>query len=168
MLILSKQIAAFDAGEPDSPIISKTPRTAEQQHWQEVCIGTSVDISRILERHRTSWGNDRFPVIVLRPVSLAPFALFEGLSERPESQNAMIELCMSITAASRRFRVGRGILKAIGSVARRDNVQLPAPCYIMIDAMTRLWEDSRSTTAAQLPSTGVDYLLEKWNDLDLE
>jgi len=168
MLILSKQISAFDAGEPDKPIVAKTPRSTEQAHWQEVCIGTSIDISKILERHRIDWGNDRFPVIVMRPVSLAPFALLEGLSERPQSQEAIIELCICITAASRRFRVGKGILKAIGTVARRDNIQLPSPCCLMIDAMTRSWEDSRSTTTSQLPSTGVDYLLEKWDDLDLD
>jgi hypothetical protein len=91
----------------------------------------------------------------------------EGLSERPQSQEAIIELCICITAASRRFRVGKGILKANGTVARRDNIQLPAPCYRMIDAVTRPWEDSRSITAGQLPSTGVDYLLERWDDLDL-
>jgi hypothetical protein len=96
----------------------------------------------------------------MRPVSLAPFALLEGLSERPQSQEAIIELCICITAASRRFRVGKGILKAIGTVARRDNIHFPAPCYRMIDAMTRSWEDSRSITAGQSPLTGVDYLLE--------
>jgi len=133
-----------------------------------VCIGTSIDISKVVERHRIDWGNDRSPVIIMRPISLAPFALFEGLHERPSSQDAMVELCISITAASRRFRVGKGILKVIGTIARRDNVQLPSPCYHMIDAMTRSWEDSTSTAAGRLPSTGVDYLLEKWDDLELE
>ncbi|KAK5047770.1 hypothetical protein LTR84_006435 [Exophiala bonariae] len=168
MLILLKQIAAFDAGEPDRPLVAKTPQSSEQKHWKEVCIGLSIDIGKILEWHRRDWGNDRFPVIVMRPVSLAPFALFEGLSERPEAQSAMVELCMCITAASRRFRVGKGILKVIGTIARRDNVELPIPCYQMIDAAMRSLDDSRFTNAGQLMSTGVDYLLEKWDDLDLE
>lgn len=167
MLILSKQVAAFDAGQPNKPTIANTPPSSEHAHWQEVCIASSIDISKLQERHRIEWGNDQFPVIVMRPVSLAPIALLEGLAQRPQSQDAMVELCIAITAASRRFRVGRGILETISSAARRENVQLPAPCYHMIDVVTRSSEKSRSAPSAHLPSSGVDHLLKKWDDLDL-
>jgi hypothetical protein len=168
MLILSKQVAAFDAGQPDKPIIATTPRSSERAHWQEVCITSAIDISKILERHRINWGNDQFPVIFMRPVSLAPFALLEGLSQRPQSQDALVELCIAITAASRRFRVSKGILETFDHVARRENVQLPAPCYQMINVVTRSSGENRSANHAHLPSSGVDYLLEKWSDLDLD
>jgi hypothetical protein len=168
MLILSKQVAAFDAGQPDKPTIAKTPASSEHAHWKEVCITSSIDISNILEQHRIVWGNDQFPVIVMRPISLAPFAILEGLSQRTQSQNALVELCIAITAASRRFRVSKGILETIGNVARRENVQLPAPCYDMIGAMTRSSQGDRAAIQNHLHSTGVDFLLEKWDDLDLD
>jgi hypothetical protein len=160
MLILSKQVAAFDAGQPDKPIITKTPPSSEHAHWQEVCVTSSIDISKILERHRIDWGNDQFPVIVMRPMSLAPFALLECLSQRPQSQDALVELCIAITAASRRFQVGKGILETFGNAARRENVQLPAPCYHMIDVMTRASEENSPTIQTHLSSMGVGYLLE--------
>lgn len=168
MLILSKQVAAFDAGQPNKPILANTPRSSEQLHWQEVCITSAIDISGLLERHRIDWGNDQFPVILMRPASLAPFALFEGLSQRPQSQQALVELCINIAAASRRFRVGKGILETIANVAARDNVELPPPCYRMIDAIQRASEENTPGTHPRPAPIGVEYLLEKWEDLRLD
>jgi hypothetical protein len=168
MLILSKQVAAFDAGHPEQPMIIKTPASSEHAHWSQVCITTSIDISNILERQRIVWGNDQFPVIVMWPLSLAPFALLEGLSQRPHVQDALVELCIAITAASRRFRVCKGILETIGNVAHRENVQLPAPCYDMIGAITRSSQRDQNAVHNHLHSTGIEFLFGKWDDLDLD
>lgn len=168
MLIFSKQVAAFDAEQPNRPVITNTPASSEHAHWQEVCITSSIDISKLLERHRVDWGNDQFPVLLIRPMSLAPFALLECLSQRPQSQDALVELCIAITAASRRFQVGKAILETFGHAAWRGNVQLPAPCYHIIDVMRRASEENGHTAKAHTSSVGVDYLLEKWADLDLE
>jgi hypothetical protein len=48
-------------------------------------------------------------------------------------------------AHSRRFQVGKGILETFGNAARRENVQLPPPCYHMIDVMTRASEKNSPT-----------------------
>jgi len=104
----------------------------------------------------------------MRPVSLAPLALLEGLSERPQSQQALIELCINIAAASRRFRVGKGILETIGNVAVRDNIELPPPCYHMIEAVRRSSEENMPGIYPRPASIGVEYLLEKWHDLRLD
>ena len=169
MLILSKQIAAANAGRPNQPTIADTPHSPESEYWQARCVNSAIEISNILARHRVEWGNDHFPVIIMRPVSLAPLALLEGLAERPESQDALVELCITIFAASRRFAVGRGVLGAIQSTAEHAGIQLPAQCRQLIDTMTRAANaDKLTTQPTPLPSTGLQWLLEKWDDLELE
>ncbi|KEF56867.1 uncharacterized protein A1O9_07057 [Exophiala aquamarina CBS 119918] len=105
MLVLSKHLAAFGAGQPSKPLLANTPRSSEHVQGQEVCITSASDISRLQERPRNDRGNDQFPVILMRPVSLAAFALFDGLSRLPQSQEEPCRVCASTSLPPRAMSV---------------------------------------------------------------
>jgi len=118
----------------------------------------------------TKWGVDNFPVILLHPISLGLFCLFED-SGHDDQRRAFISMCVALRAASRRFRVGKGILKLVKSTAEDKEITLPKET----DALFRFERrsQSESTTSdkweeAPMDGIGMNYLLDKWNDLDLD
>lgn len=169
MLVISKQVAASDAGQLTKPVLSQTPDSFRGQYWQDRCIQIAIDISNILGTLRRTWGTDQFPMVVVWPLSMAPFALLEGLEQRPDSQAALVELCIGACAASRRFQALEGMFATLQKTASERGITLPEECRLMIDAVTRInRKDQQPGGPKTAPSQGLDWLLDKWDDLDLD
>ncbi|OQV08125.1 Fungal Zn2-Cys6 binuclear cluster domain-containing protein [Cladophialophora immunda] len=164
---ISKQTAALDAGHSSRPSLAETPQSSAQSHWMEVCIAASKNISNLLEQIRLNWGADHFPVIIMQPATIAAFTLLEQLNDRPESQEAFFKLCVILRAASRRFRVSRGVLRLLRHKVKENGVVLSDECYrLLADYDTRMDVDQK--VRATMDNIGLEYLLEKWDDLDLD
>jgi hypothetical protein len=118
---------------------------------------------------RQNWGADHFPVIVIQPATIAAFALLEDLESFPECRAAFYNLCIVLRAASLRFRVNKGVLRLLDATAERRGIALPEGCAELladfISSTTDLGEEKVWKVIDQL---GLDYLLEKWQDLDLD
>ncbi|KIX95465.1 uncharacterized protein Z520_08982 [Fonsecaea multimorphosa CBS 102226] len=164
---ISKQTAALDAGTSSRPSLMQTPQSSEQSHWMEVCIAASKNISNLLEQIRMNWGADHFPVIIMQPATIAAFTLLEEMNDRPESQEAFFKLCVNLRAASRRFRVSRGVLRLLHHKVKENGVVLSDECHqLLADYHTRMDVDQQ--VANTIDNIGLEYLLEKWDDLDLD
>ncbi|KIW91353.1 uncharacterized protein Z519_08249 [Cladophialophora bantiana CBS 173.52] len=166
-ITISKQTAALDAGKSSQPSLAKTPQSYKQSHWVEVCISASKQISNLLEQIRLNWGTDHFPVIIMQPATIAAFALLEELTDRPESQEAFFKLCIILRAASRRFRVARGVWRLLHHTVEENGIVLADECHqLLADFNARM--DVDPNVAVSIDNIGLDYLLEKWDDLDLD
>jgi len=163
---MSKQTAALEANT-DNPSLITTPESSQKDRWKEICISEAIRVSDLLEFLRQSWGADHFPVIIIQAATVAAFVLLEDLESRPDSQTAFHNLCIVIRAASRRFSVNRGVLRLLDSTAKEKCVTLPPES-------AELLADFNNTTqlngvhSTRVDNLGLDYLLEKWDDLDLE
>jgi hypothetical protein len=163
---MMKQTSALDAGISNRPTLVHTPESSERGRWKEVATAASIRISELLEMIRQIWGADHFPVIIIQPATIAAFALFEDLEQRRDSQEAFYKLCIILRAASRRFRVNRGVLRLIEKTAKEKRISLPDGCdQLLADFNTAM--DLDGSVSATTEDIGLDYLLEKWDDLDL-
>jgi len=116
-----------------------------------------------MEMHSCHWGIDHFPVIIMQPVSVAVLALLEDL-ELEKNRHAFISLCVTIRAAARRFRVAKGILRLVSSTAEQKKIELPRETrQLFSDFEHHVVREEKS----DIGDIGLDYLLEKWDDLDL-
>jgi hypothetical protein len=114
---------------------------------------------------RHTWGADHFPVIIIQPATIAAFVLLEDLDNRPASQRAFYKLCLVLRAASRRFGVTRNVLRLLYRTAKEKHITLPNNCPdLLADFSTTMDVDYG---ANGLDDLGLDYLLEKWQDLEL-
>ena len=118
----------------------------------------AINIGQLLDQIRTNWTADHFPVIIMQPLAIAVFPLLEVLHERNEPQEALYNMILVARAASRRFRVAKGILTLLQQTAIQMEIQLPEHCQ-------QLLSEDHDMDGSQ---PGVAYLLEKWDDLDLD
>jgi hypothetical protein len=165
IITLAKQTVALEAN-PDKPALMSTPHTFEAQSWKRTCRSEAIRISELLEGMRQTWGADHFPVIIMQPATIAAFTLLEDLDNRPESQRAFYKLCIVLRAASRRFRVNRGILRLLERTAKEKYITLPEGCSELLADFTTTMEVDDD--AIRFDDLGLDYLLEKWDDLGLD
>jgi hypothetical protein len=163
--MMSKQLAAVESGNRLHPSLIRTQLSGQRPEWRETSISSCIQIADLFEQIRLEWGTDHFPVIIMQPVAIAIFPLLEGLSERPRSQEAFFKLCLTIRAASRRFSVGKGLLLAVQQAAQERNIEIPENCR---DFFADLLSGNGSKDKSDLADKGLDYLLDKWEDLDLE
>lgn len=118
----------------------------------------------------TKWGVENFPVILIHPISLALFCLFEDF-EHDDKKKAFVSMCVALRAASRRFRVGKGILKLVKSTAEDREMTLPKETEPLFHFERRSHSESTGSEQwdeAPIGGVGMNYLLEKWNDLNLD
>ncbi|KAK6371230.1 hypothetical protein LTS17_008961 [Exophiala oligosperma] len=165
MVMMAKQIAAVECGHQGRPALIRTQPDGERPKWKQMSITSSIRIAELFEHIRLKWGTDHFPVIIMQPLAIAVFPLLEGLHETPEAPKAFFNLCLTIRAASRRFPVGYGLLLAVEQTAERRGIRLPENCR---DFFSDLSAVSVSRNTSDLTDKGLDYLLDKWEDLDLE
>ncbi|KIW16228.1 hypothetical protein PV08_06279 [Exophiala spinifera] len=165
MVMMAKQIAAVESGNHSRPLLIRTRSPGEQPKWKEISLTCSIRIAELLEQIRVQWGADHFPVIIMHPVAIAVFPLLESLHETPEAPRAFFNLCLTIRAASRRFPVGKGLLLAVKQLADRRGIQLPENCRACFSDLSAV---SASQNTSDLTDKGLDYLLDKWVDLDLQ
>ncbi|EXJ81929.1 hypothetical protein A1O1_07996 [Capronia coronata CBS 617.96] len=165
IVMMAKQLAALEAGELKKPSLVQTPQKDEPSPWKEISISSCIEIGEMLEQIRLNWGADHFPVIIMQPIATAVFPLLEGLSDRPDSQDALFKLCITVRAASRRFRVGKGVLLLLHHTAKQNNVVLPEDCQQVLADFSARMDFQRSNSGSS--EIGMEYLLEKWEDLEL-
>jgi len=99
----------------------------------------------------------------MQPVSVAILALLESLDPE-QSKQAFVRLCITLSAASRRFRVGKGILRLVKYTAEQKQIELPSATRQLF---AELEERVVKQDGSSVEDIGLDYLLEKWDDLDL-
>ncbi|EXJ58886.1 hypothetical protein A1O7_06316 [Cladophialophora yegresii CBS 114405] len=165
IITMSKQTASLE-GDTEKPSLLTTAESPEKERWKDICIAESIRISGLLEMMRQIWGADHFPVIIIQPATIAAFTLLEDLETRHDSQQAFYKLCIILRAASRRFRVCRGVLRLLDKTSKDNNISLPSGCAdLLAETNNAMQLDGESTRVDDL---GLDYLLEKWDDLDLD
>ncbi|OCT51910.1 hypothetical protein CLCR_08118 [Cladophialophora carrionii] len=165
IVTMSKQTASLE-GHTEKPSLLSTPESPEKERWKDICIAESIRISELLEMMRQKWGADHFPVIIIQPATIAAFALLEDLESRPDSQQAFYTLCIILRAASRRFRVCKGVLRLLEKTSKESNLTLPDGCGDLLAETTNAMQLDDVPT--RVDDLGLDYLLEKWDDLDLD
>jgi hypothetical protein len=163
--VVAKQFAAANAGQTERPLIASTPVALDSDRRRAESIEHAVSASNLFATQRHVWGSDRFPVITSLILSTASVALLEDLENRPESQAALTETVISICAMSKRFYVGRGILGAIQQAAEKTNMPLPQASRDLIHNFTKA---TAGREGEKIPTTGLNWLFYKWDDLDLE
>lgn len=170
ILILAKQTAATTAGPDTQPTATTTPESPDTPYWQQVTTSAAVTIGNLIDNLITKWGVKNFPVILIHPISLALFTLLENV-EHNDCRTAFVSLCVALKAASRRFRVGKGVLKLVKKTAEDREVRLPRET----EQLFRFERRDRSESTGSEPweeaptgGIGMQFLLEKWDDLDLD
>jgi len=164
---MSKQTAALE-GNTDRPSLVSTPDSSEKDRWRHICITECIRISEHLEGLRQSWGADHFPVIIIQPATIAVFVLLEDLQDRPECQAAFYKLCIVLRAASRRFRVCKGVLRLLEKTSKDNGIVVPDGCGELLADFNYANAMELDGMAGRIDDLGLDYLLEKWDDLDLD
>jgi len=109
--------------------------------------------------------------MITQPATIAAFALLEELGHRPDSQEAFYKLCITLRAASRRFRVTRGVMLLLKKTASDHDITLPQGCDKLLaefdEERMDLDGESEASTAI-VDVIGLEYLLQKWDDLELD
>jgi len=164
ILIMAKQAAAVDAGTPNHPSIIETAPSKDIRRYDAAAVSAATTVAHLMERQRLDWGVDHFPVIVIQPITLSAFALLDDL-QCQESRSALISLCITIRAVSRRFKVAKGVLRALQTTAEEKKIRLPEETAQLFHEYER---ESPSGRADDTGDVGLAYLLEKWDDLDFD
>ncbi|KAJ9607664.1 hypothetical protein H2200_007742 [Cladophialophora chaetospira] len=165
VITMSKQTASLEA-TLNEPLLVSTPESVERDRWKSVCRNEAIRVSELLEHLRQTWGADHFPVIIIQPATVAAFVLLEDLEDL-ECQTAFYKLCIVLRAASRRFRVCKGVLRLLEKTSKESRVVMPNGCAELL-AESNASNDMEVDGARRTEDMGLDYLLEKWDDLDLE
>ena len=166
IITMAKQTASLEA-KSDKPSLVTTPYSSGRVRWKDVCLMEAIRISELLESLRQSCGADHFPVIIIQPATVAAFALLENLDGRQDSQEAFYKLCVVLRAAGRRFRVTQAVLQLLYKTAKENHFPLPEGCEQLLGEFNTTRGIDHGMTA-RINDMGLDYLLEKWDDLDLD
>jgi len=144
ILVLAKQAAAADAGQPTKPTITTTPSSTNTSYWQQVSVSMAVSIGHLMDMIVSKWGVENFPVIIVYPISLALLTLLEHV-EHEGRRRAFVSMCIVLRAASRRFRVAKGILKLVRDTAIDRGVTLPRETEQLFQLERRSSSESAGT-----------------------
>lgn len=74
---------------------------------------------------RASWGIDRAPAGNVQWITVVLSTLLEHLDDK-DNREAFISLCIASKAISRRWVLGKAMLRSIHNTARQLNITLPA------------------------------------------
>lgn len=160
MLSICKEAAAAEAHHPKQSNIMGT-----EGIWQTRSIEAARAIGNLMVRMYQEWGNDHFPVIITQPVSLSLFALLDQLTNE-ENKRAFIGLCFCMHAASKRFVVGKGIMRLLQVTAWERGIALPNEVERLLVA--EQISEMHTQTVGESGEISVDYLLGKWDDFNLK
>ncbi|KAB8068205.1 hypothetical protein BDV29DRAFT_184942 [Aspergillus leporis] len=149
---------------------------------QDLCLSNARRIAYILGIHREKWGIDRMAPSTVQWTSISLFTLLEAL-DAPENRKAFIELCIFARAISRRFALGKGIMRMIQVTASQAQVSLPEETdALFLDFETQTWRDKDSQAfssfyphfstvirqgKARETDISMDRFLEKWDGLSI-
>lgn len=176
LLVLAKQAAAAEAGHPGEPTIIETPYSGTMPYWKRLSTTRALTISAIMQDYRRNWGVKYFPALVLQPVALSLLTLLESM-EPVEHHEAFVDLSKILKAISHRYRVGRGVIRVIRTTARSKEISMPAESEEVFGThqtnslnaeLGNENSPSKDDDSWSEDDITMDYLLGKWEDLDLE
>lgn len=160
--------------EEQSPIASGTSKQATS-----IRLSSARRIAQLMDRHRSLWGLNVFSAGNIQWVTVSLFTLLEDLND-PQNRHAFIALAIAAKAASRRWVLGKAMLRAVQLTARQMAVELPSETDALFTDFESLWTDQdRESLSSLYPnfavSVGVvkdeavelDKFLAKWDALDI-
>ncbi|KKK14586.1 hypothetical protein P175DRAFT_0443092 [Aspergillus ochraceoroseus IBT 24754] len=139
-------------------------------------------IAHLISIHRNRWGIDRMAPCTLQWLTTSLFALLPAL-DSVENRNAFIELCILSRSFSRRFPLGKGIMRMLQLSASQMKVSLPEETGVLFSAFeAESWtEKDRQAFSSFYPhfasviqhgplrkdDVAMDRFLEKWDNLTI-
>lgn len=165
----------------------KSPDEAESEatseHAKEMFLSSATQIGELMRIYRREWGVDRIPIVTTHYIAVALFMLLDDLGSEPR-RAAFVELCVAARAASRRFKLGKGILRLVQLTAKQMEVDLPPEMAKLFQEFeAKSWGSKEAQHySSQYPhilaaiehdkldpgTLALDALLEKWEGLDLK
>lgn len=98
---------------------------------------------------RTSRGIDRASAGNLQWITVALSTLLEHLYDH-DNREAFISLCIASRAISRRWTIGRGMLRSIQTTARQLNIMLPAETSALFTELDDRWNSTSAESSSNL------------------
>lgn len=143
------------------------PNSTRDSVWKPLCQKSAIVISNLMVQQQRNWGVDRFPPVVVQPISLALFTVLDDL-ESTENQSSFINLCYFMQVVSMRYRAGRGILALARRTIAERRIAIPPEANRFLAEETfgrRPSQPSRPSSDGS--EIDIDYLLGKWKDFNL-
>lgn len=145
-----------------------------------ICLQSARKIASLMDIHRSSWGIDLFVVTYIQWTTVSLFILLEDLDD-PMNREAFISLSIVAKVASRRWALGKGMLRAVQVTARKMEVSLPPEIDVLFsDFEKQSWgaKDRRGLSSSypnfavsigsvQTDEIELDKFLEKWDALNI-
>lgn len=146
----------------------------------DTCLQSARQIAKLVDIHRSSWGLDLFVVTYIQWITVLLFTLLEDLND-PMNREAFASLSVAAKVASRRWVLGKGMLRAVQVTARKMEVSLPSETDVLFsDFEKQSWgpKDRRELSSSypnfavsigsfQTDEVELDKFLEKWDTLDI-
>jgi len=146
----------------------------------DTCLKSARQIANLVNMHRLSWGLDLFVVTYIHWITISLFTMLEDLND-PMNREAFTSLSVAAKAASRRWALGKGMLRAVQVTARKMEVTLPPEIDVLFsDFEKQSWgpKDRRELSSSypnfavsigsvQTDEVELDKFLEKWDALNI-
>lgn len=131
----------------------------------QLCLSSALEIARLVDMVRREWGLDSVTVMMTQFISVAIFTLMEDLPS-PTSRAAFIELCVAARSFSRRWTLGKSMLRLVQLTAREMRISLPRETAVLFeDFESRTWKPTTerkrlgnvfsSSAAMTMPPAGL-------------
>ncbi|KAH8430915.1 uncharacterized protein LDX57_008579 [Aspergillus melleus] len=160
--------------DPATPVISI-------DHARYLRHSAAQQIRDILSSHRSRWSTNWMPLNYAQYATLASFILLEGLHNE-KSAEAFVDLCIILSALSRRWLLAKGMLRLLQLTAQLKSIALPPQTRgLFHEFSSKTWKiHDRKRLSSLYPNVAVTVLGEKnlgeaeldlfiarWDDLDL-
>lgn len=137
-------------------------------------------IAQLMETQRLTWGIQILPSSSIQWITVSLFTLLDDMDE-PESIKAFVSLCVAAKAASRRWPLGKGMLRAVQLQARQAGVSLPMETQtLFVDFESASWSSkdlenlsslypnfAMSVKSGKNDDIELDKFLKRWDGLNL-
>ena len=121
---------AQETGDADSSTDTDVP---------DAVVTAAREVARLVELQRVKWGIDIFQGSYTQGLGVSLFALLDHIDE-PDSREAFVNLCVAARAASRRWHLGKAMLRALQLTAREMELKLPSEVQALFSSSAaRIW-----------------------------
>lgn len=152
--------------------------SAFHKYAADRCLRSAREISNLMKLHRSFWGLDIFPAGHIQWITVSLFTLLEGLDD-PANREAFTNLSIAAKTASRRWTLGKGMLRAVQVTAGKMAVSMPPETDLLFADFEQQIRNSKdreglnslypnfavSTGSIQTDEVELDKFLEKWDAL---
>ena len=165
------------------PLLQANFLTATAARARQLCVSSALEVARLVEVLRCTWGLDRILIVMTQCITVAIFTLMEDL-EPAQHRAAFTELCVAARAFSRRWVLGNGMMILYQATAQQMGITLPSETAAIFKDFEEGFRkaDGRQTFSSAYPSFGasvkgehtgprdvmLDDMLEKWDHLEVE